>query len=378
MDYTRKFSESPPAFHLATFFQTIACIVGRNRYIIQGEDNIHMNLFTLVIAPSSLHKKSSSIGLLKKWLIRLQMMKQYMGQIGSPEGLFGALQENGGSATAYYSEAGLLLAQAASKKWMGDILEMLCDLYDCPDYYRKRLASSGMGGGIREAKNTCLNLIGASQLDSLTKHVKESDLLSGFLPRFAVVFEDNLQPHMVRRPLPDTKLQNKILSHFNEIRKACKEPQPMDLNRNAWEYFESWGNDKHTQAILAPPQIQPMYGRLEAHALKHAMNIHVSRYPQETEIDTTSTMAACDYANYILNSYRRLVTEELTFTVNERKLKRVADLIKNTTEISNRNLLIDTRYTKRDLNEITQTLVEMQYIQAFKGTKGGEWWRWIC
>jgi hypothetical protein len=152
----------------------------------------------------------------------------------------------------------------------------------------------------------------------------------------------------------------------------------MDLNRNAWEYFESWGNDKHTQAIVAPPQIQPMYGRLEAHALKHAMNIHVSRYPQETEIDTTSTMAACDYANYILNSYRRLVTEELTFTVNERKLKRVADLIKNTTEISNRNLLIDTRYTKRDLNEITQTLVEMQYIQAFKGTKGGEWWRWIC
>ena len=232
MTYTRKFSESPPAFHLATYFQTIACLVGRNRYIVQGEDLYYPNLYSLVVAPSSLHKKSSAIKLLQKWLNRLQAMKNYMGQIGSPEGLFAALQENGGSAVSFYSEAGQLLAQASSRKWMGDILEMLNDLYDCPDHYRKRLTS-----GAKEAKNVCFNLIGASQLDSLTKHVRESDLLSGFLPRFAVVFDDKLQPHLVRRPAPDIKLQNKIVSHLNEIRKACQEPKQMDLNANAWEYF---------------------------------------------------------------------------------------------------------------------------------------------
>lgn len=156
MNYTRKFSESPPAFHLATYFQTIACIVGRNRYIVQGEDNIYPNLFTLVVAPSSLHKKTSAIKLLQKWLNRLQAMKGFMGQIGSPEGLFAALQENGGSAVCFYSEAGQLLAQAVSKKYMGDILEMLNDLYDCPDFYRKRLSS-----GPKTANNVCFNLIGA-------------------------------------------------------------------------------------------------------------------------------------------------------------------------------------------------------------------------
>ena len=203
MDYTGKFSESPPIFHLATYFQTIACVVGRNRYIVQGEDTIYPNLYTLVVAPSSLHKKTSSISLLKKWLNRLSLMHHFMGQIGSAEGLFGALKENSGSAISFYSEAGLLLAQVSTKKWMGDVLEMLNDLYDCPEHYRKRLVS-----GAQEASNVCLNLIGASQLDSLTKHVRESDLLSGFLPRFAVVFDDKLQPHMVRRPLPDMRLQN--------------------------------------------------------------------------------------------------------------------------------------------------------------------------
>lgn len=371
MTYTRQISESPPAFHLATYFQTIASLVGRNRSIIQGEDNIYPNQFTLVVAPSSLHKKTSAIKLLPKWLNRLQAMKGFMGQVGSPEGLFAALQENGGNVVSFYSEAGQLLAQANSRKWMGDILEMICDLYDCPDFYRKRLSS-----GPKTANNVCFNLIGASQLDSLTKHVRESDLLSGFLPRFAVVFDDKLQPHMVRRPAPDTQLQNKILSHLNEIRKACQEPAEMDLTRDAWEYFESWGNDKYTQAVVAPPQIQPMYGRLEAHALKFCIIIHLSRYPKETEIDTTTTMAACDYADFILESYRRLVLEELTFTVNEQKLKRVADLIKGQGEISHRDICNYTRYRKRELDELLQTLVEMGKIRATKGIKGGKWWKW--
>jgi hypothetical protein len=363
MIYTRKFSESPPAFHLATCFQTIACIVGRGRYIVQGEDHIYPNLYTLVVAPSSLHKKTSAIRLLKKWLDRLQAMKGFMGQVGSPEGLFAALQENGGSATSFYSEAGQLL--------MGDILEMLNDLYDCPDFYRKRLT-----GGLKSANNVCFNLIGASQLDSLTKHVRESDLLSGFLPRFALVFEDKLQPHMVRRPPPDTKLQNKIVNHLNEIRKACQEPKAMDLNKDAWEYFEAWGNDKYTQAIVAPPQIQPMYGRLEAHALKLSIIIHLSRHPQEIEIDTTSTMAACDYAGFILKSYRRLVLEELTFTVNEQKLKRISNFIKSQGEVAHRDVMNATKYKFRELQELLQTLVEMGQIEAGKGIRGGKRWKW--
>lgn len=369
--YTRGFSESPPAFHLATYFATIACLVGRSRHIVQGEDNVYPNFYTLIVAPSSLHKKTSAIKLLPTWLQRLKAMKGFIGQVGSPEGLFAAFEENHGLAIAYYSEAGQLLAQASSRKWMGDILEMLNDLYDCPDHYRKRLT-----GGLRQANNVCFNLIGASQLDSLTKHVRESDLLSGFLPRFTIVFDDKLQPHMVRRPAPDMKLQNKILCYLNEIRKACQEAKAMDLNQDAWKYFENWGHEKYGQAIEAPPQIQPMYGRLEAHALKLAIIIHLSRHPQGTEIDLTSTMAACDYAGFILRGYRRLVLEELTFTVNEKKLKRIEKLILDRGEISHRDVLSATRYRSDELQKLLQTLVEMGRIEAGKGSKGGKIWRW--
>jgi len=173
------------------------------------------------------------------------------------------------------------------------------------------------------------------------------------------------------------KLQNKITSQLNSIRIACKEPQAMDLNPEAWAYFETWGNGKYAQAIAAPPQIQPMYGRLEAHALKLCIIIHLSRHPSELEIDTTSTMAACEYTEQtILKSYRRLVMEELTFSIDEQKLKRVSDLVKNRGLISHRDLTQSTRYKKRELTEVIQTLTDMGRIEFAKGERGGKWWKW--
>lgn len=248
--YTSAFSEAPEVFHIFTLFSVIANLVGRNRYIIQGEDTYYPNLYVLVVAPSSLHKKTSTIKLLQKWLHRLEYSNGFIGHIGSPEGLFNALRENHGCASVFYSELGMLLAQTASKKYMGETLEMLNDLYDCPDRYARRLS-----GQLHQAKNICFNMIAASQLDSLTKYVKESDLLSGFLPRFTLIYSDERKPHIVRRPPPDKKLQNKILSRLNEIRKATREPKEMTLTESAWETFEKWAKARFSQAIVAPAML---------------------------------------------------------------------------------------------------------------------------
>ena len=88
-------------------------------------------------------------------------------------------------------------------------------------------------------------------------------------------------------------------------------------------------------------------------------------------------MAACDYAELILKSYRRLVLEELTFTVNEQKLKRVSNLIRDRGEVPHRDVLSGTRYNSNELKQLIQTLVEMGRIEAVKGSKGGRIWRWI-
>jgi len=372
LQYTREFSESPPKFHMFTLFATVAAIVGRGRYIVQGEDTIYPNVYLLVVALSSLFKKTSAISLLKKWLSRLQCLAdRFIGQIGSPEGLFGAFRDNGGLAVAFYSELGLLLSQTAGKKYMGETLEMINDLYDCPDFYNKRLA-----GGLHRAEKVCFNLVGASQLDSLTKYVRESDLLSGFLPRFAVVFSDELQPHIVRRPPPNPPLQAKILKGLNAIRLASKSPEVMELTPEAWKAFEAWAMAHHGDALIAPPQLKPMYGRLESHALKFSIIINLTRDPESLDIDQVSTQAACSCADFCLNGYRRLVMEELTFTANERQLKRVSDVVKGAGEISYRDLTRYTKFKARDLEEFTKMLRVMGKIEICTGPRGGKIYKW--
>ena len=67
LDYTEPFSESPREFHLFTAIFTISSLVGRNRYIVQGEDIIYPNQYCLIVAPSSLFKKTSATGIFKKF-----------------------------------------------------------------------------------------------------------------------------------------------------------------------------------------------------------------------------------------------------------------------------------------------------------------------
>ena len=299
-------------------------------------------------------------------------MAYFLGQIGSPEGLVKGLQDNQGRGILYYSELGMLLAQSGSRKYMSDSLEMLNDLYDCPEYYTKRLVT-----GSQSIRNIYLNLMGASQLDSLTKYVKESDLISGFLPRFTTVYSEEKRPHLVRRPAPDIKRQNRILSEMNGIRKGVEIVREVDLTPEAWEIFETWAHERYKEALVAPGKLQPMYGRIESHALKFALIFAVCENPEGREVKPKSVQAATACADFVLQSYRRLVLEELAFTFNDKRLKRVSDIIRGKGKASERDIMRGTNYLKRDLDDLIRTLSVAGKIKKEEGPRGGNHYAWL-
>ncbi len=95
------------------------------------------------------------------------------------------------------------------------------------------------------------------------------------------------------------------------------------------------------------------------------------------EIPLSCVEAAIGCAEYVLASYRKLVLEELTFTTDDRKLKRVADVIKAKARASRKDLTIATRMKEKELNECIKTLTTMGAIKYDKGPKGGDGWVWI-
>jgi hypothetical protein len=372
IEYIRPFSESPLVFHIFTLAHTMSCIIGRSLWLIQGEDRIFANLYTLIVAPSSLYKKTSTSKLCHKWLSRLGAMATYLGQIGSPEGLFKGLLENKGTGHLFYSEMGLLLAQSR-KKYMVEVLETLNDLFDCPPKYCRRVAAQ-----LFEIQDVYLTLLAASQADSLTRYVRDSDLLSGFLPRFTVVYSEDLQPHIVRRPEPDMDLQEEILSNLRAILDACtQKPRQLYLTDEAWESFEGWAHKQHQHALSAPPKLQPMLGRIETHCLKYAIILQMATDPMSNMIADLAIHTAMEWAEFIVESYRRLVMHELTFTEQDRKVKRVADLIRNAGTISKRDIANATGYKAADLEGIAATLETAGRIKRGKGPRGGAKYEWI-
>ncbi|MDY6987952.1 MAG: DUF3987 domain-containing protein [Thermodesulfobacteriota bacterium] len=372
LSFTSTFSEAPPVFHIFTMAHTVSCILGRSLWIQQGMDRVYPNLFTLLVAPSSLYKKSSSADICPKMLGRLSLFKdRWLGKIGSPEGLFNGLKENNGFGCLYYPELGTLLAHSGAK-YMEGVLDMLNELYDCPDFFSKTMA-----GGSRTAENVFLNVLAASQLDSMGRYIKESALLSGFLPRFTVVFSEALQPHLTRRPAPNKQLEAKILKQLNDINTAAKHPQEITLTSGAWSKFDTWGQEQFKRAMVAPPEVQPMYGRIETHCLKYALIISLGVSPTTAIIDAETLDVAINWADFVIESYTRLVLEELAFTDDDRRVKKVAKIIRSKGSASKRDIVTSTRYKARDLEDVIRTLVVMGKIKQAKGPRGGLVYNWI-
>lgn len=371
--YVTPISESPLVFHIFTLAHTISCLTGRGRWIQQGEDTHYPNLYTLIVARSALFKKTSTAGLCQMWLNRLECTERFLGHVGSPEGLFTGLESNDGTGFLYYSELGTLLAQSSGATYMSGILDVLNDLYDCPRYYKKVLA-----GGTREVQNAFLNVLAASQLASLSQYVKESILLSGFLPRFTIVYSEDIRDHIARRPTPNKILQNAILKHLNSIRQRSETPGPLDLTKAAWAMFETWGHTRYQDARDADPKLQPLYGRIETHCLKYAIIIHMASERSDGLITTETVKPAMAWADFVLQSYTQLVMHELTFTESDRKLKKVSDIIKSKGTASHRDVANGTRYGKRVLDDKIQTLAAMGKVRIKAGERGGKLYEWIA
>lgn len=103
------------------------------------------------------------------------------------------------------------------------------------------------------------------------------------------------------------------------------------------------------------------------------MIIELTRCDYSTEIDLVSLETALDCAEFMMRGYRRLVLEELTFTVDERKQKKVLDIIKTAegSPVPWRDIITATRYKVRDLTEVVQSLEAQDKIELVKGKRGG-------
>lgn len=259
-----------------------------------------------------------------------------------------------------FSELGEFL-QKLEKSYSQGFKEMLTDMYDCPDQYIRETKTSGKSF----IEHPAPSMIGASTLSWLQKHLKNEDILSGFLARFLC--------SIVREPrtpiaIPESfKLDPSWIGFFENLESIKLE---FAMSKEARELYCRWFEQHRKDAREQDVFLHSFLGRLETQVHKFAMifqcvDIALGEY-EGNEISAKNYEYAINFVEYfkanILSCY-----DELTNPPDLREL-RVFEIIKKhckeseNHEIARSKVLRSSHLKAKELDGIIQTLIEKEYI----------------
>jgi hypothetical protein len=327
-------SESPTVYHTTTIIHTISAIMGRHFNIKQGSDTIYPNLYSIIVAPSSEYKKTSSIKQFQSMLTDIDWLQYFVGSMGSPSGLLDHLTDDRyktATAYLYYSEFGEML-QSMKQTYMAGGQDILNDLFDCPEVYAKKFKKEPY-----YVKKPCVSIMAATQLASLELCINELVLLSGLLPRFFMCFSLDLKEPIIWRENIDEEKKAQVAGFLLNLRnfiESREESNPetcsisLSLTEDARNKFIHWGNINRNFIKDKPDHIKTMLGRIETLALKLSLIFHTAQGRWETDIIELDTIeCAIEWAEFHRNSYINLVGSRLSFNKFSKCINKVIEML---------------------------------------------------
>lgn len=200
----RAANETPLSFHRAAGLALAGVAIGRRLYIPThwGED-VHPNLYVMIIAISTFYHKTTSLRLAER-MLRRTMPYMHLPEPGSPENLL--LQISGAESLldgmreedraryrrgiTHFAAQRLIIRDEMSglfksmgKDYMAGMKERLMQLYDAPD----ELPMSTNSKGIVIIRDGALNILGTTTPASLGCAVTSVDWRDGTLARFCLI-----------------------------------------------------------------------------------------------------------------------------------------------------------------------------------------------
>lgn len=281
-----KGQESTERVHRWVAISTIAAAMERKVWINRGSYTLYPNLYTFIVGPSGVVRKSTSTAIGVGLLREIDTVKVMSERVTSAS-LIQQFERSGknfpfdgrdvkqSSVFAYASELNVFLGEV-----FGSISELLTTFYDCvPNDSRKPWTYETIGRGIVNIYGPCLNLLGASTPRWLVRSIPPSELEGGFASRVIFVVEDSARrsiawPELECKP-EDYEAQKRFLvSDLKRIHSLVGPMQPADdLRTQGQLWYESHQKAQKTNTDL---RFSGYYGRKFDTVLKVATALSVS------------------------------------------------------------------------------------------------------
>lgn len=408
-------TDAPVEFLYTSLLTAVSAAVGNRIALRFGATVIKPNLYALLLAGSSVARKSTALGKAADWLRALERrvdepaafsdtlsktpslasLKFLYPQSGSTEGLLDAMRQARDGETAHtpqsfglavYSEFASLLEQDA-KKYNGDLKTFYTDVYDGRSHRRKLKNEES------RIDNPCLSVLAASTLEQFQAKISEDDKYSGFLQRFLFCHV----PKATKPPValvdlspPDAAEEQRIESSFLRIAQTAVHlsdarftltPEAAARYRESFQRDHIELNRMEKEGSEKGSLLRSYYARLDIMKFKVALIYAVAALAdsdcsgiREVELSGDLMNQAIEAVQYFQCNVKHLLMNEFVFTRPVQRQKRLLDILhKNGGNLNRRVLLQHSHLSASEFAEVLRTLEEQGSVSIAQAvTPGGQ------
>lgn len=241
MEYAANLTDAPEIYHKFLGLNLLSLAVGRTPISITPKE-LYPNAWVILIGLSGVTRKSSAMNLA---LSVLPDDNKSLPNEFSPEALQQALSEQS-QGLIWKEEIGGFLESIKKRDYMGGMADLLCQLFDCPETFNRRLRKEDF-----KLNDVCFNIIAATTPSRFLDTVQSSDFNSGFQSRFLIVVGVKTKSAKRRKWLAeDTERLDRCKAKWQEIFEIFHtESLNFELDEKAMTLFNSWCDGKDAEIL---------------------------------------------------------------------------------------------------------------------------------
>lgn len=348
-----------------------------------GDKPIHMNLYILIVGPSTVLRKSTVLGYISDLMpntVQGNSLVTVLDDV-SPQALNRALATAGGAnmpvLLSLDEVAGIFEVQKRSNSYMKGFDKILMKAYDHSPIHVLRASAS-----IDVPTGAFVNVFGASTPDPLFAVLEQDDVESGLLPRFLIFDAREAQRghrrSLMARQADDTWAEDKeaLQEHLAGIAAGALLHQPehtVPIAEDALKRLDELDRIIFKEAGIDTTALGAMKGRAFWHVVKLAGLYALSRDGRDAEVQLHDVLRGMRVVEETLGDLAHM-TEEVGNNKFERTAQQVLDLLEaNGGRMSQATVTSTLKLEWREAADILRTLEMRGRMTVDKQSK--EWVR---
>lgn len=361
LKYASSLTDAPLEFHLGAGLTALATICG-SRIIYPGYGGRRQwtNLYTLLIAPSGLYRKSTAVGIAEDLIADVDTDLILSGEQSREK--FLAVLKSSPNVLYPISEFAAVLAMW-NRDYAQGFREIVVDLFDCRQEYSRQTLRDGKQTIHRPA----LNILAASTLDWLKEKLTEGDLRGGLMGRFIII------PGATKGEDTGLKLgyDKAKRAELVEFLKGIKELDQswVDVSQILDEYNEWVRKAEKELAKDYNPELLGFQSRLASHVLKLAVLLCVSEQPEPLGkyiLNEDNLLNATTLGMWLIEQAVNLAETGFIKSKLELDVQKFLNLARRNGGVQRKDAIRIMHKTAREFDVIVQTSVEREEVRVLK------------